>query len=150
MVAEGRKAPEFELAGVGGGTTKLADLVSAGPVMLAFFKVSCPVCQLTFPFLDRISAALKVCGISQDNAKSTQQFNRDFGVTFPVLLDAGGYPVSDAYEITHVPSMFLVERDRTISWSLSGFSRRELDALGKKFAVATFQPGEQVPDWKAG
>jgi peroxiredoxin len=150
MVAEGRTAPDFELPDVRGGTTKLAELVSAGPVMLAFFKVSCPVCQMTFPYLDRISAGLKVCGISQDNASSTLKFNREFSVTFPVLLDAAGYPASNAYEITHVPSMFLVEKDGSISWSLSGFSRRELEAIGKKFGVATFQPGEQVPDWKAG
>jgi hypothetical protein len=46
--------------------------------------------------------------------------------------------------------MFLVERDGTISWALSGFSRSELETLGRKFGVATFRPGESVPEWKAG
>jgi peroxiredoxin len=150
MLAPGHKAPDFELADLRGSTTRLRDLAADGPVLLAFFKVSCPVCQLTFPFLDRISGGLKVYGISQDNANSTQKFNREFGVTFPTLLDSGGYPASNAFDITHVPSMFLVERDGTISWALDGFSRGELDSLGKKFGVAPFHPGEPVPEWKAG
>jgi peroxiredoxin len=150
MLAPGDTAPAFELADLRGGAAQLTELVSAGPVLLAFFKVTCPVCQMTFPFLERISAGLKVYGISQDNARSTRQFNRECGVTFPTLLDAGGYPASNAFQITHVPSMFLVETTGAISWSLSGFSRQELDSLGKKFGVAAFLTGEQVPEWKAG
>ena len=93
---------------------------------------------------------MKVYGISQDDDRATQAFNREFGITFPTLLDASGYPASNAYEISHVPSMFLVERDGTISWSLEGFSRRDLDQVGRKFGVVPFLPGEQVPEWKAG
>jgi peroxiredoxin len=150
MLAPGDKAPDFELADLRGSSARLTELATAGPVLLAFFKVSCPVCQFTLPFLDRMATGLKVYGISQDNAGATQKFNREFEVTFPTLLDANGYPASNAFEITHVPSMFLVERDGTISWALDGFSRGELDALGKKFGVVPFHPGERVPDWKAG
>jgi peroxiredoxin len=150
MLDPGTKAPDFELPDLHGDTRKLSGLVPAGPLLLAFFKSSCPVCQLTFPYLDRIAAAVKVFGISQDKARETQNFNREFGIGFPTLLDARGYPASNAYRITHVPSLFLVERDGTISWALSGFSRGELDQLGRKFGVVPFRPGERVPEWKAG
>jgi peroxiredoxin len=150
MLAARAKAPAFELADLGGATHKLTDLIANGPVLLAFFKVSCPVCQMTFPFLERISAGLRIYGISQDDAGTTREFNSEFGVTFPTLLDARGYPASNAYEITHVPSSFLLERDGTISWALDGFVKRELDALGRKFGVVTFRPEDRVPEWKAG
>jgi len=49
-----------------------------------------------------------------------------------------------------VPSIFLVEADGTVSWSLVGFHRKELQALGEKLGVNPFRPGEQVPEMKSG
>jgi peroxiredoxin len=154
MPAVGVLAPEFELASLAGGSRSLHQILSSGPALLAFFKISCPVCQLTFPFLERLAAnsAFQVIGISQDDAGDTESFMRRFGVTFPVLLDQSkdGYPVSNGYGISSVPSMFLVERDGRISGAFNGFSKRDLEDLGARAAVAPFRPGEQVPEWKAG
>ena len=47
-------APQFDLPGLAGDRTSLPDLLVSGPVLLAFFKVTCPTCQLTFPFLERL------------------------------------------------------------------------------------------------
>ena len=33
---------------------------------------------------------------------------------------------------------------------ISGFSKRDLEALGKRVGVAAFRPDENVPEWKAG
>ena len=48
-----------------------------------------------------------------------------------MLLDTeeSGYPASNAYGISHVPSLFLVERDGTIAWSMEGFVKREFVAM---------------------
>jgi hypothetical protein len=43
-----------------------------------------------------------------------------------------------------------VEPDGAISLSVTGFSKRELEALGKRAGVETFRPEEDVPEWKAG
>ena len=54
----GTKAPDFSLPIIGeGGKFSLQDALQQGPVLLAFFKVSCPTCQYTFPFLERIHRA---------------------------------------------------------------------------------------------
>src|SRR5215472_16877202 len=96
-----------------GGKFSLSGALARGPVVVAFFKVSCPVCQLAFPYLERIFKAYSkdgkftLVGISQDNAKDTQAFNRQFGVTFPALLDEKKYPVSNAYGLTNVPTIFV-------------------------------------------
>jgi peroxiredoxin len=154
LLSAGSLAPDFRLSLLAGAEASLADLVGHGPVLLAFFKVSCPICQLTFPFLERLHAAgtLPVYGISQNAAEDTQEFNRQFGVTFPTLLDTeeSGFPVSNDFGISSVPTLFLVERDRTISRVIEGWRRKEIEWLGAKAGVVPIRPGENVPEWKAG
>jgi peroxiredoxin len=154
ILKAGVAAPKFELRELAGGRQSLQGMLQRGPVLLAFYKVSCPVCQLTFPFLERLAKndAVHVIGVSQDDAKSTAAFNDRFGVTFPTLLDEAtdGYPVSNGYAISSVPSVFVVESDGTISKSFEGFSKRELDAIGERVNVRPFLPDEYVPEFKAG
>ena len=96
--------------------------------------------------------AIQVIGISQDDAGSTHGFSERFGVTFPTLLDQrqDGYPASNAYGISSVPSLFLVEPDGRISKSFSGFSKGDLEEVGERAGVAPFGPEDRVPDFKAG
>ena len=77
MLEAGMRAPSFELKSLDGEKRSLEDILGKGPALLAFYKISCPVCQLTFPFLERLAKndAVRVIGISQDDAKSTQAFN---------------------------------------------------------------------------
>jgi peroxiredoxin len=154
LVAVGAKAPAFRLVGLDGSARTLDDILSAGPALLAFFKISCPVCQLTAPYLQRLSAnkTIQVIGISQDDADATRGFLERFGVTVPTLLDLSseGYPASNAYGVTSVPSLFLLERDGTIARALNGFSRRDFEEMGAGAGVPFFGPEEHVPEWKAG
>jgi peroxiredoxin len=153
LLKAGSRAPDFRLARLDGGETALADIAANGPALLAFFKVSCPVCQLTFPFLARIhSAALPVYGISQNGPEDTRDFNRRFGVTFPVLLDSerGGFPASNGFGISTVPTLFLVERDGSVSRVVEGWSKKDVEWLGSRAGVNVFRAEEDVPAWKAG
>jgi peroxiredoxin len=148
LLAVGAKAPGFRLPRLDGGDVSLAEILAGGPALLAFFKVSCPVCQLTLPFLERVhqAGALPVYGISQNDPEDTRGFAKRFRTTFPMLLDSedSGFPVSNAYGISSVPTMFLVDRDGSIRQSMPGWRRDEMMALG---AVG---PSDKVPQWKAG
>jgi peroxiredoxin len=154
MLEAGVKAPAFQLKSLGGQKRSLEEILASGPALLAFYKVSCPVCQLTFPYLERLAAgsSLQIIAISQDDDGSTTGFNQRFGITFPTLLDQAreNYPASNAYGISTVPSLFLVEKDGQVGKSFSGFSKRDLEAIGERAGVKPFLPGENVPDWKAG
>ncbi|MGH9613234.1 MAG: TlpA family protein disulfide reductase [Bryobacteraceae bacterium] len=156
MLGSGVQASSFELPDLDSKSRSLGEMMADGkPLLLVFFKVSCPVCQLVFPFLERMASGggeLRFVAISQDDAAATRNFHQRFGVTFPTLLDRAraGYPVSNAFQITNVPSLFLIEPDGAISLAISGFSRRDLEALGKRSGAQPFRPGEQVPEWKAG
>ena len=56
LVAAGAKAPAFRLTSLDGSARTLEDILAGGPALLAFFKISCPVCQLTAPYLERLAA----------------------------------------------------------------------------------------------
>ena len=159
MLAAGAEAPNFTLDALSGEKRSLADILARGPALLALFKISCPTCQMTMPFLERISngvlqvtGALQVIGVSQDDERGTARFQAAFNLTIPLLLDRerDGYTVSNAFGITHVPALFLVEQNGTVSLASLGFSHADLDAVGKRAGVETFRPDEKVPEWKAG
>ncbi|MGA2132831.1 MAG: TlpA disulfide reductase family protein [Bryobacteraceae bacterium] len=160
LLRAGQAAPDFELIRMQGGDSRTADrteLLRNGPALLAFFKSTCPVCQMTLPYLERIyrgrtPGSMSVYGVSQDDAETTREFCTEFGVTFPMLLDTEecGYAASNAYQISHVPSLFLVDPNGTIAWSLEGFSKREFVAVAGQAGVTPFLAGENVPEWKAG
>ena len=154
LLEPGSRAPDFRLRLLAGGDATLAEILAAGPVLLAFFKISCPICQLTFPFLERIHAAgsLRIFGISQDGADDTRDFNREFGVTFPTLLDSeeSGFPASNDYGISSVPTMFLVEPGGMISNVIEGWRKKDMEGLAAPAGASLFRPGEYVPEWKAG
>lgn len=141
-----RIAPEVELPDLEGKRWKLSEALKSGPLLLVFFKISCPTCQFTLPFLERFDLP-RVVAISQDDAAAT----RAFGTRLYTVLDTPGtYPASNAYGITHVPALFLVETDGRISDAEYGFSKADLEKLGARFGVTPFHPGEQVPDLRPG
>jgi peroxiredoxin len=153
LIDPGSRAPDFRLPRLAGGDVTLKELVSNGPVLLAFFKISCPVCQFTFPFLERLHAGtLPIFGISQNSAEDTREFNREFGVTFPTLLDSedSGFPVSNDYGISTVPTMFLLEPGGAVSYVIEGWNKKEITWLSGKAGVNPFLQGDNVPEWKAG
>jgi peroxiredoxin len=163
-IVAGNNAPAFSLKALDGTEFKLGTLLGRGPVVAAFFKISCPVCQFTFPFLERIyqrygSESVTFLGISQDDARATKDFVKDFGVTFQMLLDEKqkGYPASNAYGLTNVPTIFLIETDGTVKISCMGFDKKDLESIAAELAerkkiapAALFRPDESVPAHKPG
>jgi peroxiredoxin len=159
----GASAPDFKLQTMDGKPFSLRDALSRGPVVAAFFKVSCPVCQYAFPFLERIYKAhggknVSIVGISQNDKKDTAAFAKEYGVTFPILLDdTNTYPVSNAYGLTNVPTVFWIAQDGEIEISTVGWERKEIEQINRKSAEingggakAVFHPGEVVADFRAG
>lgn len=162
-LATGTKAPEFELKTLDGKRFSLIEALAGGPVVLAFFKVSCPTCQYAFPFLERLfkaygSKGITLVGVSQNDAKETAAFGKDFGVTFPLLLDdTRRYPVSNAYGLTNVPSIFWIAQDGEIEVSSVGWVKADFELINRKMAetgnltpAAVFKSGEDVRDFRAG
>jgi peroxiredoxin len=159
----GTKAPEFELKTLDGKLFSLSGELARGPVVLAFFKVSCPTCQYAFPFLERLYKAyghkgVALVGVSQNDAKDTAAFVKAFGISFPILLDdTDSYPVSNAYGLTNVPSIFWIAQHGEIEVSSVGWLKADFQEINRRMAeagqstlAAVFAPGESVKEFQAG
>jgi peroxiredoxin len=161
-VTVGQQAPYFELAGTDGNRHRLGQALGRGPVLVAFFKVECPTCQYTFPFLERLyqqfrTQGVQIWGISQDDARDSQRFAKEYGVTFPVLIDDYPYKVSRAYGLQYVPTLFLIAPDGRVKLASDGFAKADLlemkKSLAKHFSItppALFHASDRVPEFKPG
>jgi len=162
-LATGTKAPAFELKTLDGKRLVLREELARGPVVLVFFKVSCPTCQYALPFYERLSKVygqkgVTLAGVSQNDAKDTAAFVKEFAITFPVLLDdTRSYPASNAYGLTNVPSVFWIGQDGEIEVSSVGWVKADFELINRKMAEAdkvspsaVFIPGEEVRDFRAG
>jgi len=158
------KAQEFALTSTAGKPVVLSELLERGPVVLAFFKVSCPTCQYAFPYFERLSQLHKpepvsFVGISQDDLADTQAFMKRYGVTFTVAIDdAQRYIVSNAYKLTNVPTAYHVDRDGKIQMSSVGWARKDIEDINLKLSMMDpaqqqhpiLKPGEEVAEYEAG
>jgi peroxiredoxin len=161
-IIAGNPAPNFSLKSVDGQSFSLADALKKGPVVLSFFKVSCPVCQFTYPFLERLYQRYRGDGVtflavSQDNVSASRGFAKDFGVTFPILIDDSGYPASNAYGLTTVPTTCLIEPDGVVRVSSMGFIKADLETIADSLAdrhnitrIPVFTRKDSVPANKPG
>ena len=159
----GAKAPGFTLTATDGTSFSLEDALAEGPVALVFFKKSCPVCQYAFPLYERLFQAygnrgVTLVGVSQNPKRETEAFAKSFGVTFRILLDdTSSYPVSNAYGLTNVPTVFFIGTSGKIEISSVGWSRKDFELVGAKMAEAGKIPPamliraqEKVDDFRFG
>ena len=159
----GTRAPQFELPAIEGSGFSLQTVLSRGPVLAVFFKISCPVCQYALPYFERIYKAygdkkVTLVGISQNDRKEALDFTRRYGISFPVLLDdTRKFPVSNAYGLTNVPTAFWIAEDGTIEISSVGWVKQDFEEIARKVAQAggerprpVLQAAEQVADFRPG
>jgi peroxiredoxin len=158
----GERFPSFTLMGIDAASYSLT-AAGAEPALLTFFKNTCPTCILIFPYLQRLyerveGAPLRFWGISQDGAAETRAFGQEYAVTFPLIPDGPGFPVSNACGLTNVPTWFLVEPDATIARVCVGFSRADLEALAAELrkrlripgVAPLFVPADDAPALRPG
>ena len=149
-VAEGDKAPAFEMPASGGRTVSLAGLKGKPFVLYFYPKADTPGCtkeacafQEALPQLGKIGVA--VIGVSRDKMKPIDKFAEKYSLTFPLASDEAG-DVSTAYGTWVEKSMygrkymgmerstFLIDKTGTIAkiWrkvSVPGHAKAVMDAI---------------------
>lgn len=133
----GLAAPDVSLRTLQGGSLSLSSTLSNSKfVLLAFFRVGCPVCQFIFPYLERLHQAnpeATIWGVSQDDEDATKTFIKTYGATFPVLLDER-LQFTVNYGLTNVPSLFLVDSTGQVKLTSIGFVKDDLEEINQRLA----------------
>ena len=165
-LAPGQAAPAISFSDAAGGSIDLSSVLALGsgrPTLLVFFKTSCPVCKLAWPYLQKLHLvrgdAVRIVGVSQDDAPAARRFYADNGgATFALLLDpAPRYTASNAFGVESVPLHVLIEPDGTIARLFMGWQRREMDELARQLAdrnhlsfIPVIAESDPVPSFKPG
>ena len=156
QLSSGLAAPDFELPDTTGKVHRLSEGLKSGPLALVFYKSACPTCQLTLPFVQQIEKEFggnsRIWGISQDDVKESVDFARHFGLGFRILLDDHPYPVSSAYGLEYVPTIFIVNPDGKIELSDVGFSKDALEEVAQLAdpSMQLFAPDDKLPSRRPG
>ncbi|MBU8788754.1 MULTISPECIES: thiol-disulfide oxidoreductase ResA [Bacillus] len=123
-VAAGEKAPNFSLEDVNGNRLKLSDLKGKG-VFLNFWGTWCEPCKKEFPYMANQYKEFKDQGVEivavnvGESNLAVRNFMNEYGVNFPVVLDKDRQ-VLDAYDVTPLPTTFLINPDGKILKVVTG------------------------------
>ena len=103
-----------------------------------FLRFPAPPASMLFPSCSAFieaqgNEAVTIVGISQNAKKDTAAFIKEYGITFPVLLDdTTSYPVSNAYGLTNVPTIFWIAEDGEIEISSVGWVKKEMEEFNQR------------------
>lgn len=120
----GRAAPDFRLRTPTGGEHTLSDFRGAY-VLINFWASWCGPCRGEAPDLEQLhrdaGGRLIVLGVNQQETDDdARAFVREFGLTYPVVMDRSG-EVSQAYRVGRgLPISFLVAPDGVIERVIIG------------------------------
>lgn len=151
MLKAGSSAPPLELVDIDGGDV-VTDPWLDGPVVLAFFKVSCPVCQMVAPTIAALAdAGARVVAIGEDPAPALHKYRVEYGQMVTTLSEPAPYPVSVAYDLDSVPTLYLVGSDGVISdaagvWDRGVWNRLAVAAGGAPVSAN----GDGLPPYRPG
>lgn len=136
MLSVGDKAPSFTLPAVDSGE-EVTDPWTEGPTVLAFFKVSCPVCKMVAPMLTKLAeGGARVVAVGQDPPEAIAQYRESQGQRVPSVSEQAPYEVSEAYGLEAVPTLFLVGPDGSIEQALPGWNRDTWNELAATLGLA--------------
>lgn len=119
------------LPGVDGTNRSIAGALSNGPALMVIYKSSCAASKVLLPVLQRIhnhhqSDGLTTLAVSQDSANIAKSFARRYGITFQILVESAGFPISNGFGIQFTPSVFVLRRDGEIAYTTMGFLRGQV------------------------
>lgn len=111
-VKVGKAAPNFSLQQLNGPALTLSDLKGKG-VVLNFWGTWCEPCKKEMPALQRKynefkDKGLVVVGVNiGETPVAVEPFVKQFGVTFPILMDSQSQ-ITKLYRIGPIPSTFFI------------------------------------------
>lgn len=121
-------APDFELFDIDDNLLSLDSLVARGPVLIAFWSLSCKMCikelDAMRPFFDEMdSLNVTVLAVSQDKARSVPKvkpFVSSHNWNYVVALDSENM-MRDLYHVQAMPTSFIIDQNKDIVFTHQGY-----------------------------
>ena len=124
---KGNLAPDFELRTLDGQAIKLSSL-RGKKVILNMWATWCPPCRLEMPDMEKFYAKHKNEGIeilavnltkAEKSRGDVPKFIKDFGITFPVVLDENS-EVAQMYQVVSIPTSYIIDSQGVIQQKIVG------------------------------
>lgn len=121
-------APDFELFDIEDNLFSLDSLVARGPVLMAFWSLSCKMCikelDAMRPFFDEMdSLNVTILAVSQDKARSipkVKPFVSSHNWNYVVALDPENM-MRDLYHVQAMPTSFIIDQNKDIIFTHQGY-----------------------------
>ena len=151
MLQAGERAPSFSLADTRDGR-EVSDPWLEGDVVLAFFKVTCPVCQMVAPKVDALArAGARVVAIGEDPPAPLVDYASRYGQLVPTVSEPPPYDVSRAFALEAVPTLFLVGADGLVRQAVGGWDRERWNQLARAAGAGPVsEEGDGLPVFRPG
>ena len=126
MLKLGTDAPNFELQSADGGSIRLRDLLSHGPVVLYFypadFTPGCTkqACMFRDIHSELSDAGIQVIGISPQSPEQHRRFREQYNLPFPLLSDPDKrvirlYDTDGPFGLGVRRTTYLIDRDGKVA-----------------------------------
>ena len=119
LVLVGNSAPAFTFPGLDGKMVSLTDY-KGKVVFLNIWATWCPPCREEMPSMEKLYQDLKgedfeILAVSVDasGAEAVGPFMKEYGLSFPALLDTGGR-MQNLYGTTGLPESFILGKEGLI------------------------------------
>jgi peroxiredoxin len=130
------EAPNFTLKSLRGDNIKLSEH-RGEVVMLNFWATWCDRCKSSFPVLNNIYLKYRDKGFTllsinnESSLKKVRKWLRGKKIAYPILLDRS-HAVSDKYDVSDMPSTYILDRDGQLRFVHNGFEEGYEDDILKQ------------------
>ena len=129
-------APAFSLPDIYSGERKALNEYKGKVVYLDFWASWCGPCRQSLPLLNELrnelgSEFFEVIAINLDkDPEDGKRFLQKYPVNYPVLTDTAGI-TPQAYQLTGMPTSYLIDKKGDIQGVHEGFRRSDIDKIRK-------------------
>jgi thiol-disulfide isomerase/thioredoxin len=131
VIGAGELAPAINLRDIDS-QEEVVEPWTEGPTIIAFFKVTCPVCKMAAPKIAALAeSGARVVAVGEDPTPALATFRDQFAQRVPTVSEPAPYEVSEAYGVRSVPSLVLVGPDGVVVDSAGAWDREKWNALSQ-------------------